>query len=91
MPPMPRLIDEIAGAIEQHKPRRNWFDRLPPGLQSELEEVKAALKAGSLPASARTVSLALAKMLEKRSHRVSFETVKKWLLKNSQTNSQQKS
>lgn len=84
---MPKLIDEISEAIESHRPRRGWLQRVPKNLQSELEEVRAAYHAGALSAGSRTVAQALAKMLERRGHRVTFETIRKWLLKNSPKNS----
>lgn len=84
---MARLIEELGNAIEETKPRRFWFDKLPKNLQNELYEVRKEYHAGNISVGSKTIAVALVKMLERRSVRIGHDSVKKWLLKNSEKNS----
>lgn len=84
---MAKLIEELDNAIEETKLKRSWFDKLPKNLQTELFEVRKEYHAGNISVGSKTIAVALVKMLGRRSVRIGHDSVRKWLLKNSEKNS----
>lgn len=80
---MPRLLDAVLGddALKSSK-AATWFDALPEDIQGELDQIKAAFKAGVVPRGRKTLARTISKHLNERGlSKIGHNGVDVWLAK----------
>lgn len=74
------LIEEVAQNLPRVKGLRPWHETLPPDLQVECEQVKAAWRAGKM-GTKTGLAWALSKSLKTRGIEIGHYGVMRWLEK----------
>lgn len=76
-----RLLDAVRASLPQRKGFAPWYETLPDDLKAEVEDIKAAWKAGKIQASKTGLSASLSSALAERGIKIGHLGVTRWLEK----------
>lgn len=76
-----RLLDAVRSTLPQRRGYAPWYETLPADLKAEVDDIKAAWKAGKIQASKTGLSASLSRALEERGVKIGYLGIARWLEK----------
>lgn len=76
-----RLLDSVIDTLPKRKGFAPWYETLPADIKAEVDDIKAAWKAGKLQASKTGLSASISKALAEHGIKIGHLGVTRWLEK----------